>query len=296
RRRPPRRSTPPALFFRAEAGIRRRNVTGVQTCALPIYPTTCCVTITHLFASRQQPTASPTASHHRGAASPTRKPRLTVTRDDQVSGHHLNPHPRTLNKPTPAPQKSSTSRQPRRPRQLPATHPTRRRPGTPPTPSNTLEPARTRTQPDPSTPTTATRRPRSGNAPSTTHHAPTLWRSTLRRSRTGNARARGADRPRGHPHLGQQLHPRHRTLLWNTPSTPTTASTTTQSSASRRAHIIEHTKSQPHRQRQRPRTGQYNDPILGQRINHAIEHGKSPLHRHHERPATTLTTTQSSAN
>src|SRR5699024_2620942 len=61
-------------------------------------------------------------------ASPTRKPRLTVTRDDQVSGHHLNPHPRTLNKPTPAPQKSSTSRQPRRPR---------RRPATPPTPVNT---------------------------------------------------------------------------------------------------------------------------------------------------------------
>src|SRR5699024_5368671 len=148
----------------------------------------------------------------------------------------------------------------------------------------------------PSTPTTATRRPRAGNTPSTTHQAPTLWRSTLRRSRTGNARARGADRPRGHPHLGQQLHPRHRTLLWNTPSTPTTASTTTQSSASRRAHIIEHTKSQPHRQRQRSRTGQYNDLILGQRINHAIEHGKSPLHRHHERPATTLTTTQSSAS
>src|SRR5699024_8886733 len=49
-------------------------------------------------------------------------------------------------------------------------------------------------------------------------------------------------------------------------------------------------------QRQRPRTGQYNDLILGQRINHAIEHGKSPLHRHHERPATTLTTTQSSAS
>src|SRR5699024_2332205 len=148
----------------------------------------------------------------------------------------------------------------------------------------------------PSTPTTATRRPRAGNAPTTTHQAPTLWRSTLRRSRTGNARARGADRPRGHPHLGQQLHPRHRTLLWNTPSTPTTASTTTQSSASRRAHIIEHTKSQPHRQPQRPRTGHSNDPILCQRITHAIEHGKSPLHRHHERPATTLTTTQSSAN
>src|SRR5699024_3598350 len=94
----------------------------------PPHPTTCCVTITHLSVSHQRPTASPTASHHRGAASPTRKPRLTVTRDDKVSGHHLNPHPRTLEKPTPAPQKSSTSRQPRRPR---------RRPATPPTPVNT---------------------------------------------------------------------------------------------------------------------------------------------------------------
>src|SRR5699024_8973254 len=98
------------------------------------------------------------------------------------------------------------------------------------------------------------------------------------------------------PHLGQQLRPRHRSLLWNTPSTPTTASESTQFSASRRAHIIEHRKSQTHRHHKRPRTGQYNDPILGQRINHIVEHGKSPLHRHHERPATTLTTTQSSAS
>src|SRR5699024_12219969 len=28
------------FFFQAEDGIRDRNVTGVQTCALPIYPTT----------------------------------------------------------------------------------------------------------------------------------------------------------------------------------------------------------------------------------------------------------------
>src|SRR5437868_11989920 len=28
-------------FFQAAAGIRDRNVTGVQTCALPIYPSTC---------------------------------------------------------------------------------------------------------------------------------------------------------------------------------------------------------------------------------------------------------------
>src|SRR5699024_5580549 len=107
----------------------------------PPHPTTCCVTITHLSASHQQPTASPTASHHRGAASPTRKPRLTVTRDDQVSGHHLNPHPRTLNKPTPAPQKSSTSRQPRRPRRP------RRRPAGAATPVNTQK-SPTNKQPD----------------------------------------------------------------------------------------------------------------------------------------------------
>src|SRR5699024_11339014 len=31
-----RRSTPLILFFQAEDGIRDRNVTGVQTCALPI--------------------------------------------------------------------------------------------------------------------------------------------------------------------------------------------------------------------------------------------------------------------
>src|SRR5699024_11729991 len=31
------RVPPSALFFQAEDGIRGRNVTGVQTCALPIY-------------------------------------------------------------------------------------------------------------------------------------------------------------------------------------------------------------------------------------------------------------------
>src|SRR5699024_8768307 len=51
-----------------------------------------------------------------------------------------------------------------------------------------------------------------------------------------------------------------------------------------------------HRQRQRPRTGQYNDPILGQRMNHIVEHRKSQPHRQRQRPATTLTTTQSSAS
>src|SRR5699024_4503741 len=107
----------------------------------PPHPTTCCVTITHLSVPHQRPTASPAASPHRGAASPPRKPLLTVTRDDQVSGHHLNPHPRTLNKPTPAPQKSSTSRQPRRPRRP------RRRPATPPTLVNTHK-SPTNKQPD----------------------------------------------------------------------------------------------------------------------------------------------------
>ena len=261
----------------------------------PPHPTTCCVTITHLSVSHSRPTASPTASHHRGAASPTRKPRLTVTRDDQVSGHHLNPHPRTLNKPTPAPHKSSTSRQPRRPQRP------RRRPAGATTPVNTQKSStsdhqndlddgqhtrphprtcsniqmsrtidpnhgqqhdpilgqqahpypRTLEKPAPSTPTTATRRPPVDHEPTTTHQAPIQWRSTLRRSRTGNAKARGREQvtrqtnPRptttpttsntneahaisngsGHqdnPHHGQQPHPQRRTLLWNTQSTPTT--------------------------------------------------------------------------
>src|SRR5699024_12193263 len=30
------------FFFQAEDGIRDRNVTGVQTCALPIWPCRCC--------------------------------------------------------------------------------------------------------------------------------------------------------------------------------------------------------------------------------------------------------------
>src|SRR5699024_11707968 len=30
-----------SFFFQAEDGIRARNVTGVQTCALPIYPGAC---------------------------------------------------------------------------------------------------------------------------------------------------------------------------------------------------------------------------------------------------------------
>src|SRR5699024_11584438 len=34
----PARGALPVFFFQAEDGIRDRNVTGVQTCALPIYP------------------------------------------------------------------------------------------------------------------------------------------------------------------------------------------------------------------------------------------------------------------
>ena len=139
-------------------------------------------------------------------------------------------------------------------------------------------------------------RPHTSHAPTTTHQAPTLWRSTHRRSRTGNAKARGADRSRDHPHLDQQTRPRHRTRLWNTPSTPATASELTQFTASRRAHIVEHMKSQLHRHQKRPRTGQDDDPNLGQRMNHNVEHRKSQLHRQRQRPATTLTTTHTSAS
>ena len=60
-----------------------------------------------------------------------RKPRLTDTRDDLDDDQHPHPQPRTPNKPTPAPQKSSTSFQPRRPRRP------RRRPLGATTPLNT---------------------------------------------------------------------------------------------------------------------------------------------------------------
>ena len=99
----------------------------------PPHPTTCCVTITHLSVSRQQPTASPIASHHASLASPTPEATTRKQQDDLDDTHQPRPHPRTLEKPTPAPQKSSTSDQPRRPRRP------RRRPAHPPTPSNTLE-------------------------------------------------------------------------------------------------------------------------------------------------------------
>ena len=213
----------------------------------PPHPTTCCVTITHLSVSRQQPTASPIASHHASLASPTPEATTRKQQDDLDDTHQPRPHPRTLEKPTPAPQKSSTSDQPRRPRRP------RRRPLGAATPLNTQKSStnkqpsdpddgqhtrphprtrsnthiartidthhdqqhdphlgqqarphpRTREKPAPPTPTTATRRPRTRTEPTTTHQAPTLWRSTLRRSRTGNAKARGADRTRDHPHLGQ---------------------------------------------------------------------------------------------
>src|SRR5437773_11828890 len=44
------------FFFQAEDGIRDRDVTGVQTCALPIYSHTCYVRLAYL--GQQQPTFS----------------------------------------------------------------------------------------------------------------------------------------------------------------------------------------------------------------------------------------------
>ena len=146
---------------------------------------------------------------------------------------------------------------------------------------------RTLEKPAPSTPTTATRRPPVDHEPTTTHQAPTLWRSTHRRSRTGNAKARGADRPRDHPHLDQQTRPRHRTHEKPNPSTPktttnrpaqrpkprptnepqrrthekpapptpATATRTTHTTASNHAHNLEHQRSTRHRQRSRPPAG-----------------------------------------
>src|SRR5699024_8365350 len=70
-------------------------------------------------------------------------------------------------------------------------------------------------------------RPHAGNTPATQQPAPRLWRKTLRRSRTGDARQGGADRTRDHPTLGQQARPQPRIPTKPTPSTPTTASTTT---------------------------------------------------------------------
>src|SRR5437867_10495863 len=40
------------FFFQAEDGIRDRTVTGVQTCALPIYPETCFCSELELCACR----------------------------------------------------------------------------------------------------------------------------------------------------------------------------------------------------------------------------------------------------
>src|SRR6266705_4135066 len=42
------------FFFQAEDGIRYRTLTGVQTCALPIYSAICCTTLfSSLFLCRQ---------------------------------------------------------------------------------------------------------------------------------------------------------------------------------------------------------------------------------------------------
>ena len=102
----------------------------------PPHPTTCCVTITHLSVSRQRPTASPAASHHRGAASHhrgsphqhARRPHASnETTQSQAStpAHNLE-HPKAHPSTTKVVHQQAT----RRPR---------RRPAHPPTPSNTLE-------------------------------------------------------------------------------------------------------------------------------------------------------------
>ena len=64
-------------------------------------------------------------------ASPTRETTNHGHHDDLDDDQHPRPHPRTPNKPTPAPHKSSTSTQPRRPRRP------RRRPLGAATPLNT---------------------------------------------------------------------------------------------------------------------------------------------------------------
>ena len=66
-------------------------------------------------------------------ASPSPEATTRKQRDDLDDDQHPRLQPRTLEKPTPAPHKSSTSRQPRRPRRP------RRRPEPPPTPSNTTK-------------------------------------------------------------------------------------------------------------------------------------------------------------
>ena len=160
--------------FRERRGLIAYLASYTPSCSLvcsrvfgcfPPHPTTCCVTITHLSVSRQRPTASNAASHHRGAASHHRGAASHhrgaashKQRDDRDDDQHPRPQPRTLEKPTPAPHKSSTSRQPRRPRRpgrrpLGAATPSntqkssaykqprrpRRQPTQPPTPSNMLE-------------------------------------------------------------------------------------------------------------------------------------------------------------
>src|SRR5271167_4691190 len=53
------------FFFQAEDGIRARNVTGVQTCALPISSSACCsanFTATNLSPSATAPTSSTPAA------------------------------------------------------------------------------------------------------------------------------------------------------------------------------------------------------------------------------------------
>ena len=215
-------------------------------------------------------------------ASPTPEATTRKQRGDRDDSHHLNPQPQTLNKPTPAPHKSSTSRQPRRPRRP------RRRPLGATTPLNTQKSSTYKqpgdlddgqhTRPRPRTPsntqivrTIDTNHDQRGDphlgqrtnhviehAHSPHHRHPQRPQDdphhshrarSRHRTRSNTVEAHTIDSSSGqrivlyHDH---RTHPHHRTLLWNTPSTPTTVSESTQFSTSNHAHIVEHTKSQPH--------------------------------------------------
>ena len=140
-----------------------------------------------------------THSLERSLAPPRRSltpPRLaSPTREATNHGHHVDldddqhphPHPRTPNKPTPAPQKSSTSRQPRRPRRP------RRRPLGATTPLNTQKSSTNKQPGDLDDGQHTHPHPRT---PSNTHIARTIDTN---------------DGQHHDPVSGQQLSPRHRT-------------------------------------------------------------------------------------
>src|SRR5699024_11370684 len=89
------------FFFQAEDGIRDRNVTGVQTCALPICLAT--VVLFLLSVPTQKTTADSTADHDRRGdrPSPSRPPppprRSPTGRAGANTGceHHHRPMPTT---------------------------------------------------------------------------------------------------------------------------------------------------------------------------------------------------------